>query len=27
MLLVGYVLGGNVDALRPAIEKTRELIG
>jgi 2-keto-3-deoxy-L-rhamnonate aldolase RhmA len=27
LLLVGYVLGGNVEKLRPAIEKARELIG
>jgi len=27
LLLVGYVLNGNVEALRPAIEKAHELIG
>ncbi len=27
LLLVGYVLNGNVEALRPAIERSRELIG
>jgi 2-keto-3-deoxy-L-rhamnonate aldolase RhmA len=27
LLLVGSVLGGNVEALRPAIEKARALIG